>query len=502
MGNIRSVPANDTGQVELLDHPYQQAFLAARRARLTDGSRAFRRFGLFSGRRGGKTRIGGVSAVEEATIPATHGWACAPTYGELHDYVLPATLSIIPRGWIHDWSAANYELTLTNRSMISFRSLEDPERGRGPGLHWLWLDEGRKLQEMAWKVLRPTLSDYRGIAWVTTSPNGFDWCYDKFYLPALQGRPGFWATKYRSIDNPRITAEEVEEARNDLDPLFFAQEYLGDFVTFTGSIYGTLVQQQILDTDEEIQKVLPEWPRIDPSRTAFSSVDPGADHPFGGLLLVVTDAGLVCVNEYLERNKTYAEHADGIREMERPFTIERRGYDRSQKQAALELAHHGLYVIPAENDVVAGIQRVSTWLRRKQLWFIKRRVPQLIEELQNYRWNENWGKQGEAKRERVLKVKDDLPDCLRYACMLYPELPKQVQGEGSVRLAHTVPEDCRWAWERLRRIEHGEDDGGLDWSLLNVTTSEFGDDTDPGVLEHVGLEGGEWRGNPLGDFYA
>lgn len=496
---LQKIAANDTGEVELLDHPYQQAFLAARRARLPNGRRAFRRFGLFAGRRGGKTRIGGVTAVEEATFPATKGWACAPTYGELHDYVLPAVLGIIPRGWIHDWSAQNYELTLTNKSMISFRSLEDPERGRGPGLHWLWLDEGRKIQEMAWKVLRPTLSDYHGIAWVTTSPNGYDWCYDKFYKPALQGRPGFWATKYRSIDNPKITADEVEEARLDLDPLFFQQEYEGDFVNFTGSIYGSLLATQVLEEDDEIRKVIPEWPRIEASRLAFSAVDPGADHPFAGVLLLVTEAGLVVVGEYLERNKTFAEHADGIREMERPFTIERRGYDRSQKQAALELAHHGLYVIPAENDVVAGIQRVSTWLRRKQLWFVKRRCPRLIEQLQNYRWNENWGKQGEAKRERVLKKDDDLPDALRYACMLHPELPKAVQ-ESGIRLAHQVPEEARWAWERLRRIERGEADSGLDWGALSVS-NEFGDD-DPMILEHVGLEDGEWQGNPMGDFYA
>lgn len=499
MANLKNLPVNDTGQVKLLRHPYQNAFLQARRARLSDGSRMFRRFGLFSGRRGGKTRIGGISAVEEATIPNTHGWACAPTYPELHDYVLPAVLGIIPRGWIHDWSAAHHELTLKNKSKISFRSLDDPERGRGPGLHWLWIDEGRKTQEMAWKVLRPTLSDYGGIAWITTSPNGFDWCYHKFYVPALNGRPGFWAVKYRTIDNPKITAEEVEEAKLDLDDLFFQQEYLGDFVCFTGSVYGALLTSQILDTDEQIRQVLPEWPKLDASRPAFSALDPGADHPFAGVLIIVTEKGLVCINEYMARNKTFAEHADSIRIMEQPYIIERRGYDRSQKQAALELANHGLYVIPAENNVVAGIQRVSSWLRNKQLWFVKRRVPRLIEQLQNYRWDENWGKDGVAKRERVRKVDDDLPDALRYACMLYPELPKHVANP-LVRLAESVPEEARWAWERLQRIEKGESDGGLDWNQLSVS-NEFGDD-DPMTLLHSGLEDGEWLGNPMGDFYA
>jgi hypothetical protein len=498
----KNIVANDTGVVELLNHPYQQAFLRARRARHRNGQRMFRMFGLFSGRRGGKTRIGAVSTVEEATVSNTKHWACAPTYGDLHDFVLPAVLSIVPRGWIADWSAAHHQLTLTNKSTIAFRSLDDPEKGRGPGLHSIWIDEGRKCQEMAWKVLRPTLSDYGGVAWVTTSPNGWDWCYKRFYVPALQGVPGRWATKYRTIDNPFITASEIREAEIEYggaDSLFFQQEYLGDFVTFTGAVYGQLLTNQILETDDQVRAVLPEWPRIDPSRPAFSCLDPGADHPFAGVLVVITENGLVCVNEYLERNKTYAEHAEGIKRMEHPFVVERRGYDRSQKQAALELANYGLYVIPAENNVVAGIQRVSSWLRAKQLWFVKRRVPKLVEQLQNYRWDENFGKDGEAKRERVIKVDDDLPDCLRYGCMLYPELPKAVALAGQ-RAASSVPLEARWAWERLRRIEQGEGDTGLDWTALSVS-NEFGDD-DPMTLLHAGMEDGEWRGNPMGDFYA
>jgi hypothetical protein len=31
---------------------------------------------------------------------------------------------------------------------------------------------------------------------------------------------------------------------------------------------------------------------IDASRPAFSALDPGADHPFGGVLIIVTEAGL------------------------------------------------------------------------------------------------------------------------------------------------------------------------------------------------------------------
>lgn len=478
--------------------------MRARRARLPDKTREFQRFALIAGRRGGKTRIGSVATVEEATVPNTRHWACAPSYPELNDYVMPAVLGIVPQGWIDDWIAGTYTLKLKNKTQIQFRSLDDPERARGPGLHSLWIDEGRKIQELAWDTARPALTEYRGACWVTTSPNGKDWVYRRFYEPAKNGRPGFWAVRYKTIHNPAIPREEVEAARAEMDPLWFAQEYEGDFVTFTGAVYGRLLESQILKTDEDIKKILPEWPRIDPSRHAFSSLDPGTDHPFAGVLFLVTEFGLVVFREYLERNKPISEHVANLQRMEAPFQIERRGIDRSQKQFGIELAQHGFHAIPAENDVIAGIQRVTSWLHSKQLWFVERFCPKTVEQMRNYRWDENWGKDGVAKRERVIKRDDDLPDAIRYGCMLYPELPRIITLiEG--RDPRSVPEEARWAWERLKRIEDGEKSSGLDWGALNASAMFGEDEDDPfnRAMEDlaISVQFGE-EAHPIGDFYS
>jgi hypothetical protein len=475
------VPGNLSGEVSLKRNPYQEAFLDARRLRLSDGSRAFNRFTLIAGRRGGKTRIGAVALAEEAAVPETIHWACAPSYPELHDYVLPAVMRTLPAGWIADWSAQHYELLLKNKTKIQFRSLDDPERGRGPGIHSAWLDEVRKIAQLAWQTLRPALADFQGAAYFTTSPNGFDWVYKKLYKPALDGRAGYWACRYKTSDNPIFQSgtmrREIDEARETMDPLFFQQEYEAEFVHFTGSIYGQLLDTQVLTSDDEIRAVLPEWPRVDPKRMALSSIDPGSDHPFAGVLALVTDAGLVFFNEYLERNKPITDHVAGIKEMEAPFFIERRAYDRSQKQWAIELAQHGLYCIPAENDVVAGIQRVQSWLKMRQMWFIQSRVPKTIEQMRSYRWNENFGLGGEtSKRERVIKVGDDLPDGVRYLAMLYPELPKIGVPTGE-RDPRTVPAEARWAWERLRRCEGKGEEGGENWANFSATT-DFDDGPD------------------------
>ena len=133
------------------------------------GKRAYRILSLFAGRRGGKTKIGAVGAVEEMQ-PNTLGWACAPSYPELHDYVIPAVMELIPRHWIQNTSDSRLELTLKNGARVAFRSLDDPNRARGPGLDWAWIDETRKVSKLAYTTMLPALLDRKGVLINTTTP--------------------------------------------------------------------------------------------------------------------------------------------------------------------------------------------------------------------------------------------------------------------------------------------------------------------------------------------
>src|SRR6266705_480144 len=96
-------------------HIYQDAFWKARRLRIckechiefsippdnrcpkcqAKGLRKFHRLTMLSGRRGGKTKTRAIAGAEEASIPKTIGWACAPTNPKLHRYVIPAFQEII-----------------------------------------------------------------------------------------------------------------------------------------------------------------------------------------------------------------------------------------------------------------------------------------------------------------------------------------------------------------------------------------------------------------------
>ncbi len=486
--------ANPLPLVALKRNPHQIAFMEARRVRVcprghqwsfaysgttpdlacpvcaAPSQRGFRRFLLRAGRRGGKTRICALAVIEELTIPYVHWWACAPTYPKLNDYVLPAFFKQIPQAWLDhpltQWSESELTLQLPNRSVCQFRSLEDPDRGRGPGLHGVWLDEIAELTLAHWETIRPTLTENRGVMLAGTTPKGEDWVHDAFFVPAEEGRPGFWATHYTTLDNPIIDPEEVEEARLSMTDLMFRQEYLADIVTFTGAIYGDIMGPCVIDgTDDELRHYLAEWPRVDTGRDGVLGLDPGTDHPFAGVQLVATPRGLLAIGEYEDRNKVYQLHAAAIQHMRRGLQT-RAGIDRSQAQAQIELAQYGLYTVPAENDVVAGINRVSAWMlasRRGEgqlpsgLVLPRALVPKLIKRLQGYRWAESTD--GATKqRELVFKKNDDLPDALRYALMTYPTLPKtDPAAKGpSVRDLAGLPDNARLEIERMRRYDARE----------------------------------------------
>jgi hypothetical protein len=97
--------------------------------------------------------------------------------------------------------------------------------------------------------------------------------------------------------------------------------------------------------------------------------------------------------------------------------------NKNERQPMIELAEHGIFCQPAQNDVVAGTERVKSWLHMKQLFFIEALCPKTIKQMKTYRWAEDKAKDGSIRKEKVYKREDELPDCLRYAVMTWPQLP-------------------------------------------------------------------------------
>jgi hypothetical protein len=446
---------NPVELVELRYNPYLWSFLEARRARVCPnlcqrrdgshlrwsmierltcpscdamGARAYYRLFMRAGRQSGKTRGGSLSAVEEATVPNSIGWCAAPTVPELEDYVMPAFFAQLPQTWFEqsEWSEDRKTLILPNGAQVGFRSFDDPNKAVGATLDWLWIDEGRKMQELAWQLARAMLVVRNGACWITSSPDwGEDWCHRNFWQPAEDGVPGFWAASFRTIDNPIINPQTVERDRATMPPELFRREYEASIENPTGTIYGDLVQACAAD-DDVIRRWIPEWPLISPQRQRIIALDPGSDHPFAMADIVATPFGLVLAHEYEQREKLYKTHARNIFQLVTPLGGQVRWViDRSQKQAAYELSQYNIFAQGADNDVEAGIQRVYAWLASGQFLISRKNCPLSLRRLQAYRYAEGQENRHGLSRPEPFKKDDDLPDAIRYGLMTWPELPKK-----------------------------------------------------------------------------
>lgn len=488
----------------LLFNPYQDAFQKARRQRvcmaplatgklcMTLGSmsengqftcakcqtahwnnltapRAYDHLGVLAGRGGGKTLIGAHAVREELMIPNAHWWVMGPTYKVLHDSTFPTLVGLLNPEWIAKWDPEHTEIRLKNGALVAFRSLEDPERARGPhGLSGGWFDEAAQCPERAVDVFEPTLIRANGILIATTTVLGYDWTYEKIEKRAhVERAPGYWFTRYWTEENPLFQQNptmmrKVNQARATMTPEFFAQEYKADRRNAEGLIYNfELIEKQTLLNDEEIRKIIPEWPAISPMRKIIVGLDSGADHPFGAVKLVVTERGLVVVGDYLERGRAISQHLDPI---VRDLGVAGRpevqwAANKNEANLRLEFGLRGVGVIPAENKHEIGIQRVQSWLYSRQLFFAYT-APRTIEQMRAYRMADNLKPSGEKKaREEVFKLKDELPDALRYAIMAWPELPdpsEKVMTDAQQARWDALPDQAKLDIERMREYHKHE----------------------------------------------
>lgn len=398
--------------------------------------RCYDHFLLLAGRGGGKTLIGAHAVREELMIPGAQWWVMGANHKWLWDSTFPTLVGLLHPSWIKRWDPEHVEITLNNDAKVAFRSLEDPERARGPhGVAGMWFDEAAQCPERAYHVGTPMLTKAAGIVLATTTVLGYDWTYEQLEQQALVYRmPGYWAARWWTEHNPLFASNpmmkrKIDQARKTMTPELFAQEYRAERSNAQGLIYGDMILKNKLKTDDEVKRYIPEWPAIHPSRKVLIGLDEGGDHPFGAVLIVKTEHALVVVGDYLERMKANSQAHDDVHIKLGPqglglFNDKTFAANKNALSLRLEWGLKNTGVGMAENDQTVGIQRVQSWLLTGQLKFAYT-ADRTIKQMSAYRYADNTKPStGEKKAtEQVFKLKDELPDAMRYALMLFPELP-------------------------------------------------------------------------------
>lgn len=426
---------------------------------------------LDAGRRLGKSLLGGYKLLPEvfytkplASTLISEGrkrvfWIVGPNYSDSEKefrviWNLCKKLQIpMEKGSYNSPETGDMQIRLWGGAMeITAKSAQNPERLVGEGLSGVILSEAAKLKETIWpKYIRPTLADYNGWSFHSSTPEGKNWFYDLFRRAQdpnnedwASWRMPAWINNYvyrtptieddvmKLLDLQRQSSEstfklakehnliidrEILNSINELTPEAFLQEIAADFTEYVGRVFKEFDEEKHV-TDLTFN---PGWETV-------AGVDYGYHNPNVWLLLQIGPWGEINVlDEIYEAGLDPEDFADEIRWrrlnpaslrtfypdpadpgasriLEKKLAIRAAGGTGGELNNRINHIRKALRdprtVTPDDYDLQAGS------LRPRLL--IDRRCKHLIEDMLNYRYPElKIDKETSAKRYDLPMKKDD-----------------------------------------------------------------------------------------------
>lgn len=212
---------------------------------------------LVAGRRFGKSTLEATRLFRKAyTKPGSNCWYVAPTYRQAKTIFWEMLKRTVPRMYVLKTNESELSVTLKNFSTISLKGADKPDRLRGPALDHVSFDEFATMKLEAYtEAIRAALSDRRGSVSFVGSPAGYNHLYEYFNRgtilrdrvnPKTKVKP--WANwegfQFTTLQGGRVPQDEIEAAREELDPRVFRQEYLASFETLAGRVYDAFIRQE------------------------------------------------------------------------------------------------------------------------------------------------------------------------------------------------------------------------------------------------------------------
>jgi phage terminase large subunit len=194
---------------------------------------------LISGRRFGKTYLCITEMMKYATKVKKNIWYVAPTFKMAREIVWSKLKEILHSfNWIDNINESNLTITIKKTgTKISLKGCENYDGLRGSGLDFLILDEFADIDEKAWtEVLRASVADTKGDVLMCGSPKGYgNWAY-RMYLKGKEDKE--WDSfQFTTLQGGMVTADEIEQAKQDIDIRTFRQEFEGTFENYSGAVY-------------------------------------------------------------------------------------------------------------------------------------------------------------------------------------------------------------------------------------------------------------------------
>jgi len=237
------------------------------------------------GRRWGKTRLLETIAASAANKGYSVG-VFAPEYkqlGEPYDHIYEMLKPVVA------YKNKNIRIRTKKGGTVDFWRLNDNElAGRGFEYDYVLIDEAAftktpQMLDIWQKSIKPTMLTTKGKAWVFSTPKGVD--PDNFFYKICNNpEMGFTSFHAPTITNPYVPQDELEKERLLNHPLVFQQEYLAEFIDWSGSAFFS-IDKLLID-----KKPLPFPTKIDGVYAVIdTAVKGGQEHDGTAIVYVGTN---------------------------------------------------------------------------------------------------------------------------------------------------------------------------------------------------------------------
>ena len=369
------------------------------------------RFGCAAlSRRQGKTYIANVVGQVVSLVPGSNVLIMAPNYS-LSQISFDLQRALIKRFALEVTkdNAKDKVIELSNGSTVRIGSVNQVDSCVGRSYDLIIFDEAALTDGMeAFNVaLRPTLDKPSAKALFISTPRGKNNWFSKLFERGFSDEfPQWFSVKATYKDNPRMTEEDVAEARKSMSDAEVRQEYEADFSTFEGKIW------QIKDSC--VRKFDLDYRKCD----VFAGLDLGFRDPtaFAVVAYNWSDEKFYITDEYLNNEETTSGHAKNIRDLMDKWRIDQIYIDSANQQQRYDFAQE--YDIPtmnAKKSVLDGIGYIASLADNDKI-IIDPELKKVLYAMDQYQWDPN---QNLQKEKPLHNDASHMADAIRYALYSY-----------------------------------------------------------------------------------
>lgn len=366
-----------------------------------------------------------VNAIEKTLLPMVARW------------IPPSAL--INGSWTDSYTKQTRTLTLANKSSVDFMSLDqDLESFASVSRDFVHYDEEPDHAVFVENSTR--LIDSGGSWWITFTPiKGMLWMFDELYTKGKNDpTANIGVIEAEMTENPYLSRVEIDSYISSLNEDEKQARVKGQFVRRGGLVFKNF-DPSIHVIDSMVPPLDHEW---------YTSVDHGYNNPTAWLWHAVSPDGVVITfSEHYERERTVEYHSQVVLARDlgfgRPPDVRVGDPALAQRNGVTgtsifqEYADNGIVIVPGNNDVIPGINRMNTYLSKKRpRWFITRNCHNLIWEMQRLRWK-TWQTTKALDEnnpyDTIHKKDDHACDSARYFFTFVPDLTPMVASENVER---------------------------------------------------------------------